>query len=163
MRPSRDHTSTSTRTTHSPQRPRNSRTPHDGSRWPLATRTSAKASRQPVEVEVEVERDETRDDTRHVWCMVLVYVYGVWCPMVYDGSMLAWSAKFEVGREARVHRVRGVWRVASREISEPKSKESKRLSSLLGAGPISPNRGVRRGAQRLGGSVTLRSKTANPQ
>jgi hypothetical protein len=31
------------------------------------------------------------------------------------------------------------------------------------AGPISPNRGVRRGAQRLGGGVTLRSKTANPQ
>jgi hypothetical protein len=31
------------------------------------------------------------------------------------------------------------------------------------AGPISPNRGVRRGGQRLGGSVTLRSKTANPQ
>jgi hypothetical protein len=30
-------------------------------------------------------------------------------------------------------------------------------------GPISPNRGVRRGPQRLGGSVTLRSKTANPQ
>jgi hypothetical protein len=31
------------------------------------------------------------------------------------------------------------------------------------SGPISPNRGVRRGPQRLGGSVTLRSKTANPQ
>jgi hypothetical protein len=31
------------------------------------------------------------------------------------------------------------------------------------AGPIFPNRGVRRGAQRLGGGVTLRSKTANPQ
>jgi hypothetical protein len=31
------------------------------------------------------------------------------------------------------------------------------------AGPISPNRGVRRGPQRLGGGVTLRSKTANPQ
>jgi hypothetical protein len=30
-------------------------------------------------------------------------------------------------------------------------------------GPISPNRGVRRGPQRLGGGVTLRSKTANPQ
>jgi hypothetical protein len=30
-------------------------------------------------------------------------------------------------------------------------------------GPIPRNRGVRRGPQRLGGSVTLRSKTANPQ
>ena len=36
------------------------------------------------------------------------------------------------------------------------------ICSLL-SGPISPNRGVRRGPQRLGGSVTLRSKTANPQ
>jgi hypothetical protein len=33
----------------------------------------------------------------------------------------------------------------------------------LPAGSISPNRSVRRVLQRLGGSVTLRSKTANPQ
>jgi hypothetical protein len=37
------------------------------------------------------------------------------------------------------------------------------LVLLIAAGPISPKRGVRRGPQRLGGSVTLRSKTANPQ
>jgi hypothetical protein len=36
-------------------------------------------------------------------------------------------------------------------------------TGILPPGPISPNRGVRRGPQRLGWSVTLRSKTANPQ
>jgi hypothetical protein len=42
--------------------------------------------------------------------------------------MVAWSAKLAVKRVYAAWC--GVWRVASREISEPKSKESKRLSSL---------------------------------
>ena len=48
---------------------------------------------------------------------------------------------------------------------EPKGRRSILTSHLVHRlpGPISPNRGVRRGGQRLGGSVALRSKTANPQ
>jgi hypothetical protein len=53
--------------------------------------------------------------------------------------------------------------VISGNLDTREAKQARGTPCLQGRFPQIGDRGVRRGAQRLGGSVTLRSKTANPQ